>query len=177
FRPPPPDLPLPTPAPPPPLLTPEPCPQRRPRLWQRPDPPPEAAYLLLGDPIHLVYLANFWVDPISLGAGFPAFLLVRRDGFAKMLQENRAPRSVQEAHVDERRVIPWYDGQAPGRGPRQLACLESVNPTRAGLRIHDRPGDPYAATVIHAIADMRRQKDPDEIEVLGRCMRATEAGH
>ncbi|MFO0967850.1 MAG: Xaa-Pro peptidase family protein [Gemmataceae bacterium] len=159
------------------MLTAEGCRQRRLRLWERLDPPPEADYLLLSDPVHLVYLANFWVDPISLGAGFPAFLLVRRDGFAKVLQENRAPRSVQEAHVDERRVIPWYDGQSPGKGPRQLACLESVNPTRAGLRIHDRPGDPYAATVIHAIADMRRQKDPDEIELLRRCMRVTEAGH
>jgi Xaa-Pro dipeptidase len=159
------------------MLTAEGCRQRRLRLWERLDPPPEAEYVLLSDPIHLVYLANYWVDPISLGAGFPAYLLVRRDGFAKLLCENRAPRSTQEAHVDEKRVIPWYDGQAPGKGPRQLACLESVNPTRGGLRSHDRPGDPYAATVIHAIADMRRQKDRDEIDLLRRCMRATEAGH
>lgn len=159
------------------MLTAEGCRQRRLRLWERLDPPPEADYVLLSDPIHLAYLANFWVDPISLGAGFPAFLLVRRDGFAKLLHENRVPKSAQEAHVDDRRVVPWYDGQAPGKGPRQLACLESVNPTRGGLRIHDRPGDPYAATVIHTIADMRRAKDPDEIEALRRCMRATDAGH
>src|SRR5207247_5175538 len=61
--------------------------------------------------------------------------------------------------------------------PRQLAVLAEVNPMRSGLRIHDRPGDPMAAQVIHTVAQMRRQKDPDEIEQLRTCMRATEAGH
>jgi len=159
------------------MLTSDGCRQRRLRLWERLDPPPEADFLLLSDPIHLAYLANYWVDPISLGAGFPGYLLVRRDGFAKLIHDSRVPKSTQEAHVDERRVMPWYDGQSPGKGPRQLACLESVNPTRGGMRVHDRPGDPYAATVIHTIAEMRRQKDPDEIEALRRCMRATDAGH
>jgi Xaa-Pro aminopeptidase len=55
--------------------------------------------------------------------------------------------------------------------------LGDVNPTHAGLRIHDRPGDPYAATVIKTLAAMRRQKDPDEVDLLRRCMRAAEAGH
>jgi Xaa-Pro aminopeptidase len=73
-------------------------------------------------------------------------------------------------------VVPWYDGQSPGRGPRQLALLEEVNPAHGGLRVHDRPGDPYAATVIRTLATMRRRKDPDEIDLLKRCMRAGEAG-
>jgi Xaa-Pro dipeptidase len=73
--------------------------------------------------------------------------------------------------------VPWYSGQTPGRGPRQLALLQTVNPSHDGLRIHDRPGDPYAATVIHTVAELRRQKDPDEVELLRHCMRATEAGH
>lgn len=158
------------------MLTAEGCRQRRERLFQELDPPPENDYVLLSDPIHLAYLANFWVDPISLGAGFPAFLMVRRDGHAKLIHDNRLPKSVQEAHVEERRPVVWYDGQSPGHGPRQLACLESVNPVRGGLRIHDRPGDPYAGTVIHTLARMRRQKYPDEIAILNRCMRATEAG-
>src|SRR5262249_53566862 len=33
------------------------------------------------------------------------------------------------------------------------------------------------ATVIHTLAALRRQKDPDEVALLRRCMRATEAGH
>ncbi len=159
------------------MLTAEGCLRRRERLWQQLDPPPDSDYLLLADPIHLEYLANFYVDPFSLGAGFRGYLLVRNDGQAKLLHDNRLPASVQAAHVEERRVVPWYDGQSPGRGPRQLALLQSVNPQGAGLRVHDRVGDPYAPTVIHTLAAMRRQKDPDELDVLRRCMRATEAGH
>jgi Xaa-Pro dipeptidase len=159
------------------MLTAEGCRQRRVALWQRLDPPPESDYLLLCDPIHLMYLANFWVDPISLGAGFPGYLMVRKDGHAKLLYDNRLPHSVDEAHVEERRPVVWYDGQSPAHGPRQLAVLESVNPSRSGMRVHDRPGDPYAAVVIHTIAQMRRQKAADEIALLRRCMRATEAGH
>lgn len=158
------------------MLTADGCRQRRKRLWQQLDPPPEADYLLLADSLHLVYLANFWVDPFSLGGGFRGYLLVRRDGHAKLIHDNRLPASVEQAHVDERRVAQWYDGQAPARGPRQLAPLEAVNPQGSGLRVHDRIGDPYAPCVIRTIAEMRRRKDPDEIDVLRKCMRATEAG-
>lgn len=159
------------------MLTADGCRQRRLKLWQQLDPPPENDYLLLNDPIHLVYLANFWVDPISLGAGFGGYLLVRRDGHAKLLHDNRLPKSVEAAHVDERRPIVWYDGQSPAKGPRQLAVLEAVNPARSGLRVHDRPGDPYASVVIHTIAQMRRQKDLDELSVMRRCIQATDVGH
>src|SRR5262249_24876454 len=141
------------------------------------DPKPDRDHLLLADPIHLMYLANFYVDPFSLGAGFRGYLLLREDGHAKLLHDNKLPGSVNQAHVEERRVVPWYDGQSPGRGPRQLAVLEAVSPTHAGLRVHDRLGDPYAPTLIRTLAAMRRQKDPDEIELLRSCMRATEAGH
>ena len=159
------------------MLTAEGCRRRRERLWQQLDPKPDSDHLRLADPIHLMYLANFYVDPFSLGGGFGGYLLLRNDGHAKLLHDNRLPESASEAHVEERVVVPWYDGQSPGRGPRQLASLGEVNPAHGGLRIHDRPGDPYAATVISTIADMRRRKDPDEIDLLKRCMRATEAGH
>src|SRR5437588_6825358 len=159
-----------------PMLSAEGCRQRRVELWQKLDPPPESDYLLLSDPVHLMYLANFWVDPISLGAGFGGYLMVRKDGHAKLLYDNRLPHSIDESHVEERRPVVWYDGQSPAHGPRQLAVLESVNPSRTGLRVHDRPGDPYAAVVIHAIAEMRRRKYADEIALMRRCMAVTEAG-
>jgi Xaa-Pro aminopeptidase len=159
------------------MLSAEGCRQRRKRFWQQLDPPPEGDFLLLADPIHLIYLANFYVDPFSLGAGFRGYLLVRRDGHAKLIHDNRLPKSVEQAHVEERRVVPWYDGQSPARGPRQLAPLESVNPQGSGLRVQDRLGDPYAPVVINTLAEMRRQKDSDEVDVLRQCMRATEAGH
>lgn len=159
------------------MLSAEGCRERRRQLWERLDPPPESDYLLLSDPIHLMYLANCFVDPFSLGGGFRAYLLVRSDGHAKLIHDNRMPASVNQAHVEDRRVVAWYDGQSPGNGPRQLAALESVNPRGAGLRVHDRIGDPYAPVVIRTIADMRRQKQPDEVALLRQCMRATDAGH
>lgn len=159
------------------MLSADGCRRRRQRFWKQLDPPPESDYLVLADPIHLTYLANFFVDPFSLGAGFRGYLIVRKDGHAKLIHDNRLPKSVQQAHVEERRVVVWYDGQAPATGPRQLAPLETVNPEGPGLRVRDRLGDPYAPMVIKTIAGMRRQKGPDELEVLRRCMRVTEAGH
>ena len=161
-----------------PMLTAEGCLQAPARLCgKRLDPPPDGDYLLLSDPLHLMYVANFWVDPISLGGGYLGYLMVRKDGHAKLLHDNKLPHSVEEAHVEERRPVPWYDGQSPAHGPRQLAVLENVNPSRSGMRVHDRPGDPYASVVIHTIAQMRRQKALDEIALLRRCMAATDAGH
>jgi Xaa-Pro dipeptidase len=159
------------------MLSAEACRQRRQRLWQQLDPKPESDHLRLADPIHLTYLANFFVDPFSLGAGFGGFLLLRKDGHATLIHDNRLPKSVEEAHVDERRLVNWYDGHSPAHGPRQLAALDRVNPDGAGLRFHDRVGDRYASVVINTVAEMRRRKDPDEIEVLRRCMHAAEAGH
>src|SRR5262245_24147576 len=130
------------------MLSAEGCRQRRQRLWRELNPPPDSDHLILSDPAHLVYLASFSVDPFSLGGGFRGYLILRADGHAKLIHDNRLPKSVEEAHVEERRVVPWYDGQHPGTGPRQLAPLEAVNPAGRGLRVHDRPGDPYAETLL-----------------------------
>jgi Xaa-Pro dipeptidase len=159
------------------MLTAEGCRNRRLRFWERLDPPPDGDHLRLADPIHLMYLAGFHVDPFSLGGGFGGVLIVRRDGHATLVHDDRLPGSVASAQVDERTVVPWYDAQSPGRGPRQLVLLPTVNPSHGGVRTHDRPGDPYAATVVHTLADLRCRKDPDEIALLRRCMRATNAGH
>ena len=137
------------------MLTADGCRGRRQRFWQELGPLPAHDHLLLADPLHLMYLANFFVDPFSLGAGFRGYLLLRKDVQAKLIHDNRLPNSVEEAHVEERRVVPWYDGQSPGRGPRQLAVLESVNPEGSGVRVHDRPGDPYAATFCIKVSSKR----------------------
>ena len=163
------------------MLSAEGCQRRRERMWQQVDPKPEGDYLLLADPIHLMYLANFWIDPFSLGTDFGAFLLLRKDGHATLIHDKRSPKSVEQAHADGQHVMNWYDGQSPGKGPRQLALLEaalSLVPTPKGpLRVHDRAGDPSCLAVVSTLAAMRRQKDSDEVDLLRRCMRATEAGH
>jgi Xaa-Pro dipeptidase len=159
------------------MLTAEGCRQRRQRFLERLVPWPGGDHIRLADPLHLNYLAGFHVDPISLNAGFGGVLILRKDGHTRLLHDDRLKAAAAAAHVDERTVVPWYDGQSPGRGPRQLALLGGVNPAAGGFHIHDRPGDPAAAAVVGALASMRRQKGPDELALMGRCMRATEAGH
>jgi Xaa-Pro dipeptidase len=159
------------------MLSAQGCRQRRRRLWDRLDPTPDIDHLRLTDPIHLAYLAGFAVDPFSLGGGFGGMLLLRRDGSARLLHDDRLPASAQDCHVEEHVVVPWYDAQSPARGPRQLVMLwGEVNPVGPGVRVHDRPGDPYAATLVGTLAELRRQKDTDELDLLRQSMRAGEAG-
>jgi Xaa-Pro dipeptidase len=93
------------------------------------------------------------------------------------------PHSVDQAHVDTTRLVTWYDGQHSAVGPRRLVTADFVSrepglaQANGGFRVHDRPGDPYAQTVSRTIDALRRQKDPDELALLRRCMRATDVGH
>ena len=145
------------------MLTAEGCRQRRQRLLQKLDLKAHSLdHLLLADPMHLMYLANSWVDPFSLGAGFSGFLLVRPDGHATLIHDNRLPKSADQTHVDIRQVVPWYDGQSPGNGPRQLAACGAIAKNGDEFRIHDRPGDRMAQLVVQILAKQRRQKGADE---------------
>ena len=98
------------------MITAEGCRQRRFRLLQNLDPKPPSDHLRLTDPIHLAYLANFHVDPISSSADFGGFLIVRKDGHALLIHDKRMSHDGDSAFVDERKVVPWYDGQSPGIG-------------------------------------------------------------
>jgi hypothetical protein len=153
------------------MLTADGCRERRQRFLDRLQP---SEPLLLADPIHLRYLANFHVEPFSLGADFGGLLELQPDGRATLYHDNRLPNSVLRAHADAQFAVPWYTGQEPGQGPRRMS-LGPVVEDRGG-RIHDALSDPLA-TQIHAIlADHRRRKEPDEVETLRACMRATNAG-
>src|SRR5262245_30572423 len=157
------------------MLTSEGCRNRRTRLWAALRDKIDVAELVLSDPIHLRYLANFHVDPFSLGADFGGLLVLRPEGQSTLYHDRRLPESVRAAHVDRREAVSWYDGQSPGSGPRRLALRPAVE--AHGGRIHDSLGDSLAPIIIGAISDMRRRKDADEIDILEMCMRATEAGH
>jgi Xaa-Pro aminopeptidase len=160
------------------MLTADGCRQRRQRIWDRPDLPAGTDYLVLGDPAHLRYFANFDVSPFSLAADFGGLLLVRRDGHATLFHDNRIPaESVDHAHVDDKQKLPWYDGQSPGRGPRQLIPHDTLAAAVGSPRVHDHPADPLGPHVIRAVAELRRRKDPDELALLRQCMAAGKAGH
>lgn len=153
------------------MLTAEGCAARRRRLLERLRP---QGPLVLADAIHLRYLANFYVDPFSLGADFGGLLVLQPDGGSMLFHDHRLPKSVEAAHVDAREAVKWYDGVSPGQGPRRLVLKPALD--ALGGRIHDSLPDPMCDAVTLAIADLRRVKDDDEVSILGTCCRAGEAG-
>lgn len=153
------------------MLTAAGCRSRRQRFLDRLRP---AGPVLLGDPLHLRYLANFHCEAQSLGADFGGLLLLTPDNHATIFHDNRVPKTAELAHADERKPIHWYDGQTPGVGPRRMVLRAVVE--QNGGRIHDSLADAMCPTIFGITSEMRRSKDADEVELLKTCMRATDAG-
>ena len=102
------------------MLTAEGCRQRRERYgksWCRRR---KSDHLFLSDSNPPRLFRELLVDPMSRRAGFPGYLVIRKDGHAKLLHEVH-PKSAEFAHAEEIRSIVWYDGQSPAHGPRSLA--------------------------------------------------------
>ncbi len=154
------------------MLTAEGCRVRRLRFLERLKP---AHPVVLADPLHLRYFANFHVDGVSMSADFGGLLVIREDGHATLFHDSKLPKSVELAHVDERKPLPWYSGQEAALAPRRLILRPAVEAN--GGRIHDGLADPLAPAVFAITADMRRRKDPDEVAQLKTCMKACDAGH
>jgi len=154
------------------MLTADGCRNRRQRFLDRLRP---TSPVVLADPLHLCYFANFYVEAISQHADFSALLVIRSDGHSALFHDSKMPKTIELAHVDERNPVTWYTGQEPGQGPRSMLLRPALQ--TAGGRIHDSLADPLASQVFAITTELRRQKDPDEVEQLKVCMRATEAGH
>ena len=155
------------------MLTEAGCQTRRRRLLDalRHDGP-----LLLGDPLNLRYFAGFSVDPVSLGGDYGGLLLIRPDGHATVFYDHKLPKSVEQAHVDERVPVKWYDGQSPELLPRKLVLLEIIDVALTEGRVHDSLTDSMSEQLWRTVAGLRRAKDPDEVAQLKACMKAGEAG-
>ena len=183
------------------MLTKEGCLARRERLWQ--SLPESVEWLLIADPRHVQYLANFWVQPLSFSGGERGLLLLERSGRTTLLGDNFTIRSaVHDPYIDREIVAPWYDHvhSVINRDHALFQALREVAPelhNRAGLieaewlpvgatetlagasfefscgnRGNDKP-DWDLGTILRRL---RRQKDPDEIDLLKQCMRAGDAG-
>ena len=153
------------------MLTNEGCQRRCRRLLDRLRPDHE---IVLADPVHLRYFANFHVEQISQHADLGALLVLAPDGRTTLYHDAKMPKNVELAHVNERVAITWYTGQEPGHGPRTLLLRPQLE--AHGGRIHDALADPLAPRLHGIVGELRRCKDPDEIDLLKVCMRATEAG-
>ena len=118
------------------MLTGEGCLARRERLWA--SIPEIADWVLVADPRHVQYLANFWVQPLSFSGGERGLLLLERSGRATLLADNFTARSaVQEPLIDREIISPWYDHQHSVMN-RDHALVDAVRQVTDELR--DRPG-------------------------------------
>lgn len=154
------------------MLTAEGCKARRSRFLERLKP---AHPIVLADPLHLRYFANFYVDAVSSSADFGGLLVIRPDGHTTLYHDAKLPKGAELARVDAVEKLPWYTGQEAELAPRRLILRPALQAN--GGRIHDGLADPLAPQVIGLISELRRAKDADEVELLRTCMKATDAGH
>lgn len=187
------------------MLTSAGCAARRERLWNAV--PAETEWLLIADPRHVNYLSNFWVHPLSFSGGERGLLLLERNGPATLFGDNFTLRSAAgDPYVDREVIEDWYDHTQsvinrdhalqkaigtvadhlygrPGIVEAEwlpLAVWElfgfdkESHSSRREAGESDAGAAPDLGTVIR---QLRRSKEPDEIELLSLCMQATNAGH
>jgi Xaa-Pro aminopeptidase len=173
------------------MLTQSGCKSRRDRLWARLNPRPDA--LVIADPQHLVYFANYYQSPFvfrSNDAG--AMLIATPDGKATLVADNLLVGFAEQAHVDEAITPIWYRGveSAPHREAflyqNTLDVLKKKltgSRVRLGIEQAGVPGGIATAFPSAELIDldphifqMKRRKDEDELAVLRLSMKAGEAG-
>ncbi len=180
------------------MLTKDGCLSRRRRLWEAVD--SQIEWLLIADPRHVNYLANFWIHPLSFSAGERGLLLLERDNGATLLCDNFALGSKSaDPHVDRQVVETWYDHQhSPvNRDHALLQALQRVAGQLEGRRglvesewlplaaweilpsadVQNRPQSEHPTSLGTILRQLRRRKDADELTLLRQCMRAGDAGH
>lgn len=174
------------------MLTAEGCAARRGRLWRAL--PEGCDALVLAAPEHLIYFANYAPSPFvfrTVESG--AILLLLRDR-SILVADNLLEPFLDRACVDEVVAPVWYDGQGSTHDRRgqlvdsALARLARGSGRRVGVELAGapsgvteglraaRPGTELL-DLGPLIRPLRRSKDPDELELLRRSMRAGEAAH
>ncbi len=164
---------------------------RRDRLWRAV--PSECDLLLVADPSHLIYLAAFAPSPFVFRTVESGALLILEPDRATLVADDMLGPFLDLAFADEIVAPCWYDGNhsAPHRRIQLVqttlnrlsrmpakrigvelssvpaGVIEGLRSARPGLEILD---------IAPIIRKLRRSKDPDEIEVLLRSMRAGEKG-
>ena len=175
------------------MLTAAGCATRRQRFWDS-EPARGCAALIVGQPAHLVYFANYLPSPFEFRTNESAALLVLEPGRATLVADSLLDPYTGAAHVEAVDSYTWYDGQKPTE-PRPgklvkatLARLAKFGGNRIGVELASvpagvveglkaaRPGV-EVVDLSPVIRPLRRAKDADEVETLRRVMRAGEAAH
>jgi Xaa-Pro aminopeptidase len=173
------------------MLTAEGCTARRKRLWD--SLPAPVDFLVLADPSHLVYFANYAPSPFVFRTVESGALLLLEPERATLVADDMLSPFLERAFADQVVAPVWYDGQhaAPHRRMRLVQTvldrIIKMAGNRAGIELASVPAGVLAGLRSNrpaleiidmepVIRPLRRAKDPDEISVLARSMRAGEAG-
>jgi Xaa-Pro aminopeptidase len=171
------------------MLTANGCHERRARLWAALEEKPD--WILLSEPRHLMYFANFYATPfIFRSQNASALLILGADGTSTLVTDNMLGLYADKAHVGERVAAAWYNGRTSAAERQSVLVkagrdsMQARNGTHLGfdqmvpseLCLHlagTRPG--FHSTFINSTTQqLMRRKDPDEVAVLRRAIAAME---
>ncbi len=164
---------------------------RRDRLWKTL--PSPCDLLLVADPSHLIYLAAFAPSPFVFRTVESGAMLILQPDRATLVADDMLRPFLDRAFVDEIHAPTWYDGNHTAPHRRRLLVESTLNRLaaipgkRLGAELSSVPAgvieglrsarpDLEIVDIAPLIRTLRRSKDPDEIEVLLRSMRAGEKG-
>ncbi|MGQ0635836.1 MAG: M24 family metallopeptidase [Planctomycetaceae bacterium] len=174
------------------ILTEAGCRARREALWKKL--PQEIGWTLISDAAHLMYFAGFHASPFAFNSqGGTAALILGRTGDAILITDNIQQPFAERASVTETVLPLWYRCiDAPG--DRAVVVAQSVverlsqardakigyESARCPAAIVDglrraRPGV-NLVDVSETIVNLRRNKLPDEVDLIRRALAAATAG-
>jgi Xaa-Pro aminopeptidase len=150
--------------------------------------------LIVGDPSHLIYFANFVPSPFVFRTVESAALLVLEPGRATLVADELLGPFLEAAFADTVAAPVWYDGKHSPPDRRQqlvetaLGRLAEVPARRIGVESASVPVGVMEGLrsknprleildIAPVIRRLRRAKDPDEVDTLRHSMRAGEKGH
>ena len=165
-------------------LTAEGCQSRRERLIERVN----ADLIIISNPRHVQYLTGFYATPLVLAHHAPIFLLIETaTGKTTLLIQNMLGGFVEAAHVDQLQPYVWYSASTDAGLPIFQTALNALNQQldklTFGTAAIEMGSLPYGVNlgetidITTTLLEMRRHKDPDEMDLIRDAIHAIEAGH
>ncbi len=164
-------------------LTPQGCAARRERLWQALKEPCDV--LVITAPESLIYLASYAPSPFVFNTVESAAALLLWPDRSILIGDNLLRPFLDRSCVDDVVDLDWYTGRKSAP-PRRVRLAEVVA-EQLSLRSAHRFGvetlglGSLSATRLYIldplIRKLRRAKDPDELALIRRSVRAGEAAH
>jgi Xaa-Pro aminopeptidase len=141
---------------------------------------------VITEPESLVYFANYAPSPFVFNTVESAAVLLLWPDRSLLIGDNLLKPFLDASFVDEVVTLEWYRGKKSAK-PRRAQLLEALYsrylPDRTGMRIGvecRRVGaraNSEITLIDGAIRKLRETKDPDELSLLRRSIRAGEAAH